>query len=253
MTTENGNLELETTMEEDKSKETGGGMLIRDMAKDERPREKAMRLGVKALSDSELMAIIFGTGIHGKSVLDLCKEILADNDHHLSKVSRLTIRDFMNRYKGIGEAKAIAMLAALELGSRSATDAVKCDNPTIRSSSIAAEVMRHHFAHLPYEEFWVMLLSQSAKVIKEVCVSRGGLSMTAVDVKIILKHAIENFASAMILFHNHPSGTLSPSGQDDNLTRKICEGAKAIDVRVNDHIIITDAAYYSYNDEGRMP
>ena len=238
----------------DKEYEGGerGSILIRDMAKDERPREKAIRHGIKSLTDVELMAIIFGTGIQGKSVLMLCQEILADNDGHLSKVARLSVRDFMNRYKGIGEAKAISMLAALELGARASADAVTVHNPAVTSSKIAVDVMRPHFANLPYEEFWIMLLNQGGKVMKEVCVSRGGVSMTAVDVKIILKHAIENYASAMILFHNHPSGSLSPSPQDDNLTRKICEGARAIDVRVNDHIIITDGSFFSYHDNDRL-
>ena len=150
-------------------------------------------------------------------------------------------------------AKAISILAALELGSRSAADAASITQPVINSSKIAVEVMRHHFERLPHEEFWVMLLSQAGKVIREVCVSRGGISLTAVDVKLILKSAIENYASAMILFHNHPSGALKPSPQDDALTRKICEAARLLDIRVNDHIIITDGAHYSYHDNGLMP
>lgn len=230
-----------------------GHHLIRDMAADQRPREKALRHGIKSLGNAELLAILFGTGLRGKSVLQLSDEILADNDNHISKVARLSIRDFMNRYKGIGEAKAISILAALELGSRSVADAASLTNPTINNSDAAVDVMKHHFANLPHEEFWIMLLSQAGKVLREICVSRGGINLTAVDVKIILKHAIENYATSMILFHNHPSGTLVPSPQDDNLTRRICAGAKAIDVRVNDHIIITDGGYYSYHSNGRMP
>ena len=227
--------------------------LIRDMALDQRPREKALRHGIKSLTDAELLAILFGTGLRGKSVLQLSDEILADNGHHISKVARLSIRDFMNRYKGIGEAKAISVLAALELGNRSVADAASISHPTINSAEAAVDVMKHHFSNLPHEEFWIMLLSQAGKVLREICVSRGGISVTAVDVKIILKHAIENYASAMILFHNHPSGTLKPSVQDDNLTKRICNGASAIDVRVNDHIIVTDGGFYSYHTHGRMP
>lgn len=222
-----------------------GEILIRDMAEDQRPREKALRHGIKSLSNAELMAILFGTGMRGKSVITLSEEILRDNDNHLSRVARLSVKDFMNRYKGVGMAKAISILAALELGSRSAADAASITQPVINSSKIAVEVMRHHFERLPHEEFWVMLLSQAGKVIREVCVSRGGISLTAVDVKLILKSAIENYASAMILFHNHPSGALKPSPQDDALTRKICEAARLLDIRVNDHIIITDGAHYS--------
>lgn len=228
-------------------------VLIRDMAADDRPREKAIKAGVKSLTNAELMAILFGTGIPGKSVVTLSDEILRDNDHHLSKVARLTIKDFINRYKGIGQAKAISILAALELGARAAADAATISHPQITCSSTAVDVMRPHLNNLPHEEFWIMLLSQAGKVQREICVSRGGLASTAVDVKIILKHAIENYASAIILFHNHPSGTLKPSAQDDMLTRKICIGAKAIDVRVNDHIIVTDGGFYSYHDNGRMP
>lgn len=227
--------------------------LIRDMATDERPREKAIRHGIKSLSNAELMAILFGTGVRGKSVINLSEEILRDNDHHLSKVARLSIKDFTNRYKGIGEAKAISMLAALELGSRAASDAVTISNPVVRCAETAVNIMRRHFSNLPHEEFWIMLLSQAGKVQREICVSRGGIAVTVVDIKIILKHALENYATSMILFHNHPSGALQPSPQDDSLTRRICAGAKAIDVRVNDHIIVTDSGYYSYNDNGRMP
>lgn len=228
-------------------------MLIREMSEDQRPREKALRQGIKSLSDAELMAILFGTGMRGKSVISLSEEILRDNSHHLSKVARLSVKDFMNRYKGVGMAKAISILAALELGSRAAADAASISQPVINNAKIAAEVMRHHFERLPHEEFWIMLLSQSGKSIREECVSRGGISLTAVDVRLILKCAIENYASAIILFHNHPSGTLKPSPQDDNLTRKVCEAAKLLDLRVNDHIIITDAGHYSYHDNGRMP
>ena len=187
-------------------------------------------------------------------MLRLCEEILADNDNHISNVARLSVADFVKRYKGIGEAKAISLLAALELGARSAEDFVMKDNPTINSAEKAVQAMKRNFANLPHEEFWVMLLSQSGKIIRKVCVSRGGVAMTAVDVKIVLKSAIENLASAMILFHNHPSGALTPSVQDDNLTRRICEGGRAVDIRVNDHIIVNDGGlYYSYFEHGKLP
>jgi len=233
---------------------TCGNILIRDMAEDERPREKAIRSGIKSLSNTELMAILFGTGIRGKSVLRLCEEILADNDNHISNVARLSISDFTRRYKGVGQAKAISILAALELGSRASEDFFMKDNPTINTAEKAVQAIRHNLVGLPHEEFWVMLLSQSGKVIRNVCISRGGVSMTAVDIKIVFKSAIENLASAMILFHNHPSGTLKPSLQDDNLTKRICEGGRTIDIRVNDHIIINDGSqFYSYHEHGRLP
>ncbi len=230
----------------------GGGLLIRDMAQDDRPREKALRMGIKSLTDTELMAILFSTGIKGKSVVQLSTEILADNDYHLSKISRMSIPDFLKRYKGIGPAKAIALYAALELGSRSAADAATLESPVVTNAQTAVKLMRRHLNNLPYEEMWVMLLSQAGRVIKEVNVGRGGVSSTIGDVRIILKHAIENLASAFILFHNHPSGTLRPSRQDDELTRKVAESAKLMDIHMNDHIIITDSGFYSYHDQGNI-
>lgn len=230
----------------------GGGMLIRDMQSEDRPREKAAKYGIKYLTDAELMALIFSTGLKGKSVIQLSNEILADNDNHLSKIARLSISDFLKRYKGIGPAKAITLLAALEIGSRAAADAASLSSPVVTSSETAVSLMRRHLNNLPYEEFWVMLLSQAGKVLKEVNVSRGGVAATAVDVRIIMKHAIDNYASAMILFHNHPSGTMRPSAQDDALTKKIIDAARLFDIRVNDHIIVTDGGYYSYHDDAHI-
>lgn len=229
-----------------------GAMLIRDMASDQRPREKALNTGIKSLSDAELMAIIFSTGIRGKSVIQLCQEILADNDNHLSQVARLSVADFKARYKGIGTAKAISLLAALELGERSAADALSVSTPTIASPADAVAYMRPCMSRLNHEEFWVLLLSQSGKVRRRVNVSRGGLASTIVDVKIIIKHALDNYAASMILFHNHPSGNLSPSPQDDALTRRIVEAARLMDIRVNDHIIVTDGGFYSYRDHDKL-
>jgi len=226
--------------------------LIREMPAELRPREKAVAHGIKSLTDAELMALLFGTGVRGKSVVDLCSEILADHGHHLSSIARMSVADLCRRYKGIGAAKAISLLAALEIGSRAAADAAAVNTPRVTSSAVAVSLMRPYLSGLPHEEFWLMLLSQSARVIRRVCVSRGGIAATMVDVKIVLKHAIENYTSAMILFHNHPSGALEPSAQDDSLTRRIADAAALLDIRVNDHIIVTDGAYYSYHDEGHI-
>lgn len=230
-----------------------GSFLIRDMAECDRPREKALKHGIKSLTDAELMAIIFSTGMKGKSVIQMSEEILRDNNHHLSNVARLSVKDFINRYKGMGEAKAISLLAALELGSRSAADAVSISRPRVTNAQIAVDLMRRHFSNLHYEEFWLMLLNQGGFVIKEIKMSQGGLNATVVDVRLILKQIIENLASAILIFHNHPSGALCPSLEDDNLTKRICTGATAIGVRVNDHIIITDSGFYSYHEHERMP
>ena len=229
-----------------------GNILIRDMAAEERPREKLMRHGAKALTDAELMAIIFSTGVKGKSVVELSHEILADNKGHLSRVARLRVEDFLKRYKGIGQAKAITLLAALEIGTRAAADAIKTENPTVNSPDISYSLMRPHLDRLDHEEVWVMLLSQSGKSIREVCISSGGVTQTLADVRLIMKAAIDNLASSIILFHNHPSGNLTPSVQDDKLTEKVREAARFFDITLNDHIIITDTGYYSYRSEGRI-
>ncbi len=226
--------------------------MIRFLADDEKPREKALANGVKSLTNVELMAIVFSTGLKGKSVLELSREILNDNDNHLSMVARLSPRDFMNRYKGIGPAKAITLLAALELGMRSAKDATEMRYKQICSSDAAAALMRQHFQNLDHEEFWVLLLNNSAKVLRELCVAKGGQTATVVDVKLIMRAALEMQATRIIAFHNHPSGNLIPSMQDDSLTRKIKTAAETLDIRLDDHIIIADNGYYSYNDEGRL-
>lgn len=228
-------------------------LIIKDMATDDRPRERAMLHGIKSLSDTELMAIIFSTGMKGKSVIELSREILADCDNHLSIVARLSVADLCKRFKGMGPAKAISLLAALELGQRAASDALTVNRPRITSSKSAYEIMRRHMTGLNTEEFWVMMLNTAGRVIKETKIGEGGLSSVMADIRIILKTIIDYRATAAIIFHNHPSGTLAPSAEDDSLTRKIVNGAAAIGTRINDHIIITDSGYYSYCDNNRLP
>lgn len=225
---------------------------IRFMADEDKPREKAMRCGVKTLTDAELMAIVFSTGLKGKSVLDLSREILIDNQSHLSNVARLSPSQIIDRYKGIGQAKAITLLAALELGSRAASDAMKMQYRQISCSADASKIMQHHFQNLDHEEFWAMLLNNGAKIISEIRISEGGQTGTVVDIRKLMRAVLQSKAVRMILFHNHPSGTLRPSGQDDSLTKKIKDAAAFFDIRVDDHIIITDRGYYSYSDEGRI-
>ncbi len=229
-----------------------GNKMIRDLAEDERPREKALKYGIDSLTDAELMAIIFSTGIKGKSVVDLCKEILESKKGHLSRVTKMTVKEMCDTYKGIGQVKAITLLAALHLGARAAKDALIAEEAKVVTSEIAYNIMRHHFERIQHEEFWVLLIDRGAHVIREVRISQGGVAATTVDIKLILKSAIESLASSMILFHNHPSGTLQPSTDDDRLTRRIVEAAKIMDIRVNDHLIVTSHSYYSYNDHGRM-
>lgn len=219
---------------------------------DKLPREKALAHGIKSLSDAELMAIIFGTGIKGKNVLQMCDEILLDNSYHISKVARMDVREFMRRYKGIGPAKALTMLAALELGTRSAADSLKVSDEPISSSAKAYEIMKSHLDGLQHEEFWILLLKQNLKPINQIRVAQGGLTATIVDVKIIMKEALLASSPAIMLFHNHPSGQLKPSIQDRELTTRIINAAKTMDIRVLDHIIVGMDSYYSFHDEGIM-
>lgn len=226
--------------------------LMRDLAEDDRPREKAMKHGIDSLTDAELMAIIFSTGIKGKSVVQLCNEILESKGGHLSRVTKMTVKEMCDTYKGIGKVKAITLLAALHLGARAAKDALIAEEVKVLTSGIAYDLMRHHFERIQHEEFWILLMDRGAHVLREVRISQGGTAATTVDIKLILKSAIESLASSMILFHNHPSGTLVPSVEDDRLTRRIVEAAKMVDIRVNDHLIVTSHSYYSYNDHGRL-
>ena len=226
--------------------------LIRDLDPELRPREKALRHGFDALSDAELMAIIFATGLRGKSVIELSRDILNDNRGHLSRVARMSPKELCARYKGIGEAKALTLLAALKLGERTVADSMRADTPAMTSPQIAYDYMAPRLVRLPHEEFWVMYLNQAHHVISERRIGQGGVSGTYVDVRLVIKGALEELASAMILFHNHPSGNLRPSPQDENITRKIRDAASIFDIRLNDHIIITSGAYFSFHDEGKI-
>lgn len=226
--------------------------LIRDLEPDQRPREKAMRHGLDSLSNAELMAIIFATGMQGKSVVELSDDILRDNRGHLSRVMRMSVKEMCRRYKGIGPAKALTLLAALKLGERTVADAVRADEPAMTSPRVAYDYMAHRLVPLPHEEFWVLYLNQANRVISERRVGQGGVAGTYVDVRLVIKGALEELASAMIVFHNHPSGNLRPSAQDEALTKKIRDAAAVFDIRLNDHIIVAPGAFYSFHDEGKL-
>ena len=231
---------------------TSSAPLIREMDQQARPREKAMRLGFKALSDAELLAILFSTGVRGKSVIDLSREMLTDNSGHLSRLTALTVPEICRRYKGIGHAKAISLLAALELGARAAADAAKTDNPAITSPDLAYTIMYPHMAHLAHEEFWVLYLNRGASIIREAKIGQGGTAATVVDVKIIMQGAIECLADSIMLFHNHPSGTLKPSREDISLTQRVKNACEIFNISLRDHLIITDAGYYSFHSHGQL-
>ena len=218
------------------------------------PRERALQHGFASLSDAEIMAILLGTGTKGKNVLDLSAEILLTVRGHLSELMRMNAREITQRFSGIGPGKALTLLAALELGRRAAQDAAELNSSreSIRSSSQSYELMRHKLQNLDHEEFWVMLLNNSLKRITEVKINEGAVNFTVVEVRKIIKNMIDHGANKVILFHNHPSGQLRPSPQDDALTKKICEAVKIFDFAVLDHIVITPSEYYSYSDNGRL-
>lgn len=224
---------------------------VADLDAGDKPREKALAGGIAALTNAELMAIILGSGMPGKSVLSLSQEILRDADGRLSRVARLSMAEMMKKYCGVGPAKAVSLAAAFELGIRCADDLAVSDT-LITSGADVYKLMRGKLQRLNNEEFWVIHLSRANRVISQDCISRGGTAATVVDIKLVLKSAIDKLSSAIILVHNHPSGNLRPSAQDDTLTSKIKKGAELLEIRVLDHIIISPEGYYSYNDEGRL-
>lgn len=224
---------------------------VADMDESDKPREKAMTQGIGSLTNTELMAIILGSGMPGKSVISLSQEILHDADGRLGRVARLTIPELIKKYTGVGPAKAVSLAAAFELGTRCADDMATAD-AQIRSGADVFKLMRSRLQRLNSEEFWVLHLSRSNRVISRDCISRGGTAGTVVDIKLLLKSAIDRLSSSIILVHNHPSGTLKPSVEDDSLTARIKAGASMLDIRVLDHVIIAPTGYFSYNDEGKL-
>ncbi len=221
---------------------------IKNWAEDDRPREKLLTKGKQALSDAELIAILIASGSRNETAVQLSQRILATHNNNLNELAKLSIND-LKKFKGIGEAKAISIIAALELGRRrKEVDLPKQD--TIKSSRDAYIHIAPKLSDLPHEEFWILLLNRSNKIIRTELVGRGGVSGTVADVRLILKSAVEHLASSIVLAHNHPSGNLKPSKEDINLTQKVKQAAAFFDIQVIDHIIIGDANYYSFNDEG---
>lgn len=226
-------------------------MMMREMADDDKPREKALSQGFDALSDAELLALLLGSGVPGKSVLELAREILADNDNRLRVLARRSVHDFIRSYKGVGQAKATLLVAAMTFGARCQADFGVRD-PQMTSSEDVYRYMRPKLAHLNCEEFWILHLSHANRVQFAERMARGGLAATVVDARLIAKSAIDHLSSGLILVHNHPSGNLVPSPQDDRLTRKIIDVAKICDISIHDHVIVGSGGYFSYRDSGRL-
>ncbi|MDE6466126.1 MAG: DNA repair protein RadC, partial [Duncaniella sp.] len=225
---------------------------ISDLQEDDKPREKALSTGIRSLSDAELIAIIFGGGLPGLSVVDLARTILRDCDGRVDNLARLSMNELMSKYKGVGPAKAVSLAAAFELGRRNRESSLNREDPQIKGSGDVVSLMQPLLSEIEYEEFWVLMLSRSNRVTFKRCISQGGTAATVVDVKLLLKRAIDCLAEGIILVHNHPSGNRLPSGEDDSLTRRICDGARILGIRVLDHVIIARGAYYSYADEGKL-
>ena len=221
---------------------------ITNWSEDDKPREKLMLKGKSALSDAELIAILIGSGSRNESAVDLSKRILASVDNNLNALGKLSITQLMT-FKGIGEAKAISIIAAMELGRRRRSeDALELKKVT--SSKVIFEIMQPIIGELPHEEFWIIYLNNSNKVISKSQLSKGGITGTLVDVRIVFKTALEMGATALILCHNHPSGTLVPSDADKQITRKLKLAGESLEIKVLDHLIVTEASYFSFADEG---
>jgi DNA repair protein RadC len=221
---------------------------INQWAEDDRPREKFLLKGKAALSDSELLAILIGSGSRNESAVQLCQRILASANNNLNQLGKLSIQQLMD-FKGIGEAKAISIAAALELGRRRRSeDAAELHK--ITSSKAVFNIMQPLIGELLHEEFWVLFLNNSNKVIHKAQLSKGGMTGTVVDTRIIFKTALEYNAISLILTHNHPSGKLLASESDKDITRKLQLAGKQMEIMVLDHVIITESSFYSFADEG---
>ena len=221
---------------------------ILSWAAEDRPREKLLLKGKATLSDAELIAILIGSGTPSLSAVDVSKTILKSVNYDLNELARLSVND-LKKFKGIGEAKAISIVSALELGRRrKSTEPVKKDKITCAAD--VYQLMRPHLLDQPHEEFWVIMLNRANTVIKKHSISQGGVSGTVADPKLIYKIALEHLASSIILVHNHPSGNLKPSEADMKLTKKLTESGKMLDLPVLDHIIFVNNGFYSFADEG---
>ncbi len=221
---------------------------IKNWSQDDQPREKLLYKGKAALSDAELVAILIGSGNRDESAVALCKRILASVDNNLNELGKLTIKQ-LTEFKGIGEAKAITIAAALELGRRRRGE-LALEKKKITSSNSVFELMQPVIGDLQHEEFWVIYLNNSNKVIQKNQLSKGGITGTLVDVRLVIKSSLEVGATGLILAHNHPSGALKPSEADKHITSKLKIAAESLDIKVLDHLIITENAYFSFADEG---
>ena len=221
---------------------------INQWAEEDRPREKMMALGPQALSDAELLAILIGSGSTKESAVDLMKRVLADCRNNLNTLGKKTIHQLCD-YNGIGEAKAITILAACELGKRRQMETPE-ERPDVGTATLIYNHMHPVMQDLDVEEFWLLLMNQNHRLIKKMRISHGGITEVSVDIRIIMREAVLSNATILAVCHNHPSGSLHPSKMDDELTHSIQNACRLMRIRFLDHVIITDGAYYSYHEEG---
>ena len=222
---------------------------INQWAKEDRPREKMADLGTEALSNAELLAILIGSGSTDESAVELMKHVLADCNNNLNTLGKKAIHD-LTKYKGIGEAKAITILAACELGKRRQAESPE-ERPDLSTAIKIYRHMHHLMQDLDVEEFWVLLMNQHYRLIKKVKISHGGITETAVDIRIIFKEAVLANATILAVCHNHPSGNLSPSRADEELTKSIQKACELMRIYFMDHVIVTDGQYYSFHELGK--
>jgi len=221
---------------------------IKEWAVEDRPREKMLSKGIRALTEAELIAILIGSGNMDESAVEVSRRIMSSVNNNLNELGKKTIND-LQKFKGIGPAKAITIAAAMELGRRR-KESEPDEKPKVVTSADCAAIFKPLLSDLPHEEFWVLLLNRNNLVIDKMLVSQGGLSGTVIDVRIILKMALDKLACSIILCHNHPSGNLIPSEADKDITKKIREAGKHMDIPVLDHLIIGNDSYFSFADEG---
>ena len=223
---------------------------INQWAEEDRPREKLMRLGASALSDAELLAILVGSGSTKEDALTLMKRILADCNNNLNSLGKMTLRQLCE-YNGVGEAKAITILAACELGKRRQMESPE-ERPDLGTATRIYNHMHPMMQDLDVEEFWLLLMNQNYRLIKKVRISHGGITEVAVDIRIIMREAVLANATIIAVCHNHPSGSLRPSQQDNQLTNNLKSACDVMRIHFLDHVIITDGHYFSYHESGRL-
>ena len=223
---------------------------INQWSEDDRPRERLERLGPQSLSDAELLAILVGSGSTKEDAVTLMKRVLNDCNNNLNTLGKKSIHDLC-QYNGIGPAKAITIMAACELGKRRQAEKPE-ERPDLGTATRIYNHMHPKMQDMDVEEFWLLLMNQNYRLIKKLCIAHGGISEVSVDVRIIIREAVLCTATILAVCHNHPSGSLSPSGADDQLTQSIRRACEVMRIKFSDHVIVTDGHYYSYHEQGKL-